>query len=120
MSIDEAVLMLQRHERARQGRLRAKLMLEIRRQENAEKNKGRTILSIVYYIFISLKCILFGNLFMHYSFAGKTIQNMSVAMAATKIQNLWKGAIARRQVKKQREEELAFIGMVIPLNSELR
>ena len=33
-------------------------------------------------------------------------------MAATKIQNLWKGAIARRQVKKQREEELAFIGMV--------
>ena len=37
---------------------------------------------------------------------------MSVAMAATKIQNLWKGAIARRQVKKQREEELAFIGMV--------
>ena len=30
---------------------------------------------------------------------------MSVAMAATKIQNLWKGAIARRQVKKQREEE---------------
>ena len=37
---------------------------------------------------------------------------MTVAMAATKIQNLWKGAIARRQVKKQREEELAFIGMV--------
>ena len=46
-------------------------------------------------------------------FPGKTIETMSVAMAATKIQNLWKGAIARRQVKKQREEELAFIGMVI-------
>ena len=44
--------------------------------------------------------------------SGKTIETMSVAMAATKIQNLWKGAIARRQVKKQREEELAFIGMV--------
>ena len=43
---------------------------------------------------------------------GKTIETMSVAMAATKIQNLWKGAIARRQVKIQREEELAFIGMV--------
>ena len=40
MGVDEAVMMLQRHERARQGRLRAKLMLEIRRQENAEKNKG--------------------------------------------------------------------------------
>ncbi len=47
------------------------------------------------------------QLFIYYIFvAGKTIQNMSVAMAATKIQNLWKGAIARRQVKKQREEEL--------------
>ena len=41
MGVEEAVVMLQRHERARQGRLRAKLMLEIRRQENAEKNKGR-------------------------------------------------------------------------------
>ena len=40
MGVEEAVVMLQRHERARQGRLRAKLMLEIRRQENAEKNKG--------------------------------------------------------------------------------
>ena len=39
--------MLQRHERARQGRLRAKLMLEIRRQENAEKNKGNFTLGIV-------------------------------------------------------------------------
>ena len=43
MGVDEAVMMLQRHERARQGRLRAKLMLEIRRQENAEKNKGNSI-----------------------------------------------------------------------------
>ena len=41
MNVEDAVMMLQRHERARQGRLRAKLMLEIRRQENAEKNKGR-------------------------------------------------------------------------------
>ena len=41
MGVEEAVVMLQRHERARQGRLRAKLMLEIRRQENAEKNKGK-------------------------------------------------------------------------------
>ncbi len=39
MNVEDAVMMLQRHERARQGRLRAKLMLEIRRQENAEKIK---------------------------------------------------------------------------------
>ena len=74
--------MLQRHERARQGRLRAKLMLEIRRQEQAEKMKG------------------------------KTIANISVAVAASRIQSLWKGAIARRKVKRKREDELAFIGMV--------
>ena len=47
MNVDDAVTMLQRHERARQGRLRAKLMLEIRRQENAEKNKGNFTLGIV-------------------------------------------------------------------------
>jgi hypothetical protein len=82
MTIEEAVALLQRHERARQGRLRAKLMMEIRRQETAEKMKG------------------------------KTMQNVSEAMAANKIQCLWKGAIARRKVKKQREDELAFIGMV--------
>ena len=43
MSTEDAVGIIQRHERARQGRLRAKLMLEIRRQEQAEKNKGKTI-----------------------------------------------------------------------------
>ena len=82
MSTEEAVSIIQRHERARQGRLRAKLMLEIRRQEVAEKNKG------------------------------KTMANISVAVAASRIQSVWKGAIARRHVKKKREDELAFIGMV--------
>ncbi len=40
MSPEEAVLLLQRHERARQGRLRAKLMQEIRRQEEAVADKA--------------------------------------------------------------------------------
>ncbi len=38
MPIKDAVLLLQRHERARQGRLRAKYMKEIRAQEEAEMN----------------------------------------------------------------------------------
>ncbi|KAL5964794.1 Dynein regulatory complex protein 11, partial [Taenia solium] len=38
MSVEEAVLVIQRHERARQGRLRAKYMQEIRTQEEAEMN----------------------------------------------------------------------------------
>ena len=52
MGVEEAVVMLQRHERARQGRLRAKLMLEIRRQENAEKNKGMTKFKYLFIFFI--------------------------------------------------------------------
>ena len=48
MGVEEAVVMLQRHERARQGRLRAKLMLEIRRQENAEKNKGMMEIRVLF------------------------------------------------------------------------
>ncbi len=38
MPLEEAVLLIQRHERARQGRLRAKLMKDIRAQEEAEMN----------------------------------------------------------------------------------
>lgn len=38
MSVVEAVLIIQRHERARQGRLRAKIMQENRLKEEAEKN----------------------------------------------------------------------------------
>jgi len=37
MSIDEAIRLVQIHERARQGRLRAKFMREIRLEEEREK-----------------------------------------------------------------------------------
>lgn len=86
MTVEEAVGMLQKHERARQGRLRAKLMQEIRRQELSDKMKGL-----------------------------RTTQSISEAMAASKIQSIWKGAIARKKVRRQREEELVFIGMVISM-----
>ena len=83
LSPEEALLIIQRHERARQGRLRAKLMLEIRKQEASERAKS-----------------------------SKAAESISSALAANKIQSIWKGALARRKVRKQREEELAFIGMV--------
>ena len=57
-------------------------MREIRRQEQSEKAKG------------------------------KALSHISEALAANKIQSLWKGAIARKKVRKEREEELIFIGMV--------
>lgn len=37
MSFEEAIRLVQIHERARQGRLRAKFMREIRRQEEIER-----------------------------------------------------------------------------------
>lgn len=37
MSVEEAIRLIQIHERARQGRLRAKFMREIRQQEEREK-----------------------------------------------------------------------------------
>ena len=83
MSVEEALLILQRHERARQGRLRAKLMEDIRRQEAAAAEKGKV-----------------------------AEQSISLVLAANRIQKMWRGALARRKVRKLREEELAFIGMV--------
>ncbi len=87
MSAEEAVLLLQRHERARQGRLRAKLMQEIRRQEEAVADKAARA-------------------------KARAEETLTQALAARKIQSIWKGALTRRHVKKLREEELAFIGMV--------
>ena len=43
MSIEEAIRLIQVHERARQGRLRARFMREIRQQEERERmvaNRG--------------------------------------------------------------------------------
>ena len=91
MSVDEALLILQRHERARQGRLRAKLMEDIRRQEAAAAEKGKV-----------------------------AEQSLSTVLAVSRIQKMWRGALARKKVRKLREEELAFIGMVRQRKGELR
>jgi len=41
MSLEEAIRLVQIHERARQGRLRAKFMKEIRRQEEIEREAAK-------------------------------------------------------------------------------
>ena len=92
MSVDEALLILQRHERARQGRLRAKLMEDIRRQEaTAAAEKGKMAAE----------------------------QSLSIVVAANRIQKMWRGALARRKVRKLREDELTFIGMVRTISNNL-
>ncbi|XP_043208792.1 dynein regulatory complex protein 11-like [Amphibalanus amphitrite] len=84
MSRDEAVRLIQRQERARQGRHRARFMQEIHRQEMKEKTKG------------------------------KYVPSMSDDAAALRIQTVWRGFAARRNVKRMREEEMIFIGMLPP------
>ena len=79
--------MLQIHERARQGRLRAKLMRDIRNSEKQSEQKK----------------------------AVETVESdlqIGLAAAAVRIQKLWRGFITRKFAQRKREEELIFIGMV--------
>ncbi|XP_059502372.1 dynein regulatory complex protein 11-like isoform X2 [Stegostoma tigrinum] len=82
-STDEAVRIIQIAERARQGRLRARIMRDIWREEQREKN--RKLLPPV---------------------------TMQPAEAATLIQKTWKGYSQRKKTVRQRDEEFEFIGMV--------
>ncbi|XP_013192075.1 dynein regulatory complex protein 11 [Amyelois transitella] len=76
----QAVLIIQSHERARQGRLRGQFMKEIRLlKEKGRDQKGE----------------------------------MS-ASAATAIQKVWRGFLARRQTKKRKRDEQLLIGMELP------
>ncbi|XP_049877843.1 dynein regulatory complex protein 11 [Pectinophora gossypiella] len=76
----QAVLIIQSHERARQGRLRGQFMKEIRLlKEKGRDQKGE----------------------------------MSAA-AATAIQRVWRGFIARRATKKRKRQEQLLIGMELP------
>ncbi|KAM6216178.1 IQ and AAA domain-containing protein 1-like [Rhynchocyon petersi] len=79
----EAIILLQRAERARQGRLRASFMREIRREEDGDqKNRedGR--------------------------------HKISLDQASVTIQKVWKGYLQRRRTQKDRRAEMEFIGML--------
>ncbi|CAH2094784.1 unnamed protein product [Euphydryas editha] len=80
----QAVIIIQSHERARQGRLRGQFMKEIR----LLKEKGRDQ------------------------------KGEMTASAATAIQRVWRGFIARRDTRKRKKEEQLLIGMVLPPYSE--
>ncbi|KAI5642820.1 ATPase family associated with various cellular activities (AAA) domain-containing protein [Phthorimaea operculella] len=76
----QAILIIQTHERARQGRLRGQFMKEIRLlKEKGRDQKGE----------------------------------MS-ASAATAIQRVWRGFLARRMTKKRKQQEQLLIGMELP------
>ncbi|XP_035249034.1 dynein regulatory complex protein 11 [Anguilla anguilla] len=85
LPIDEAVRLVQVSERARQGRLRASFMKEIRREEERYR-QGRNC-------------------------NGDTLDPNA---AATLIQKVWLGYSTRKRMKKERLEEMVFLGMVPP------
>eukprot|EP01135_Chromosphaera_perkinsii_P004720 Nk52_evm31s294 gene=Nk52_evmTU31s294 len=83
LTFDEAVILIQRHERARQGRLRAKFMKEIRDQEEREKRQME-----------------------------KNEFEIEPDDAATTIQKHFRAFRSRKSSMEMRMEELSFIGMV--------
>lgn len=82
MTIEEAVRLIQINERARQGRLRAKFMKEIRTEEERERRALE-----------------------------RGPPTLDANVAATRIQRIWKGFVQRKITKRERQEEMIFIGM---------
>ncbi|KAL0271263.1 UNVERIFIED_CONTAM: hypothetical protein PYX00_008408 [Menopon gallinae] len=85
MTEEEAVRLIQIHERARQGRLRSQFMKEIRLLK--EKGKPEPVSE------------------------SKESSNLS---AVLNIQKTWRGCMARRKVQRRKIEEMLLIGMVHP------
>eukprot|EP01006_Ploeotia_vitrea_P042685 TRINITY_DN66651_c5_g1_i1.p1 TRINITY_DN66651_c5_g1~~TRINITY_DN66651_c5_g1_i1.p1 ORF type:complete len:928 (-),score=183.27 TRINITY_DN66651_c5_g1_i1:1437-4001(-) len=79
---DQAIQIVQCNERGRQGRQRAKFMKEIREQEERER-----------------KVLEFGSM------------ESDPQEAATRIQKIFKGFLARKQTTKMCRDELEFLGM---------
>jgi hypothetical protein len=88
MTTEEAIQLIQVHERARQGRLRARFMRDIRLQTEREKQAE-----------------LRGQ------------PKLDRTTAATTIQKMWRGFSQRRAVAVMRAEELEFLGMAPPVRT---
>uniref|UniRef100_A0A674DDQ9 IQ motif containing with AAA domain 1 n=1 Tax=Salmo trutta TaxID=8032 RepID=A0A674DDQ9_SALTR len=84
MCLEEAVRVLQVCERARQGRLRHRFMKEIRQaEEEGSQAKSQT-----------------------------PISTLDPDQAATRIQKVWRGYSQRKRTRRERLEEMVFLGMV--------
>ncbi|PAA67765.1 hypothetical protein BOX15_Mlig006146g1 [Macrostomum lignano] len=85
MSLEEAIRLVQVQERARQGRLRAKFMREIREQEEKSRQD-----------------------------ATRGAPTLDPVDAAVRIQKLWRGVMIRRKVTRLRDDEFVWLGMNPP------
>ncbi|GJQ84215.1 hypothetical protein Trydic_g2885 [Trypoxylus dichotomus] len=88
----QAILIIQSHERARQGRLRAQFMKEVRNMKEKSKPTsaaGDPLAEEDFRLRISLP-------------------------AALRIQKVWRGYITRRQTRRRKLQEMLLIGMIPP------
>ncbi|KAI4472154.1 hypothetical protein MML48_1g18424 [Holotrichia oblita] len=85
----QAILIVQTHERARQGRLRAQFMKEVRNMKEKSKPTGAAGES-----------------------AEDDIKQRINLPAALRIQKVWRGYITRRQTRRRKLQEMFLIGMI--------
>lgn len=85
MSLDEAIQIIQKNERGRQGKARATLIKEIREDEQHRR-----------------------------TYEAPTDSTVDPEMAAANIQRIFRGHTSRAAVQAERDEELMFIGMKAP------
>ncbi|KAJ8279351.1 hypothetical protein COCON_G00064170 [Conger conger] len=84
LNFEEAIKLIQVSERARQGRLRAEFMRDIQKDgERQRRTKDRVL------------------------------GTAAITRAAVSIQKVWKGYQQRKKTKKEREEEMIFLGMAL-------
>lgn len=91
MTEQEAILIIQTHERARQGRLRAQFMKEIK----AMKEKSKPVIGT----------------------DGQDDEAKQAGIginSALKIQKIWRGYVARRATRRRKLQEMLLIGMIPP------
>ncbi|CAG9862123.1 unnamed protein product [Phyllotreta striolata] len=90
VSEQQAILLIQTHERARQGRVRHQFMKEIR----STKEKGKPAAA---------------------ESADEQARRGGVSLAAAMlIQKIWRGYVARRATRRRKLQEMLLIGMVPP------
>ncbi|XP_024278486.1 dynein regulatory complex protein 11 [Oncorhynchus tshawytscha] len=84
LNLEEAIKIIQVSERARQGRLRAKFMREIQRDEERQRRAK-----------------------------DRDLGAAAIDTAVVRIQKVWKGYVQRKRTKREREEEMIFLGMAM-------
>ncbi|XP_041695880.2 dynein regulatory complex protein 11 isoform X2 [Coregonus clupeaformis] len=84
LNLEEAIKIIQVSERARQGRLRAKFMREIQRDEERQRRAK-----------------------------DRDLGAAAIGTAVVRIQKVWKGYVQRKKTKREREEEMIFLGMAM-------